>query len=294
MNKLHLLLLPLIWLVGTTAEAQVPDAYYNVVASAGNASIGGEGATPRNAAVDRPVHVYYPGDGSDVPFGWDLDQHAHAEAFGGTNPQAVATAAASATSPFGAAPTAIANAYATVIYFLHLQTTNATGLVWQPAQIPVLFHALGEASGSANAEVRLTNLSTGASLFYDRATGLKLPNPSPGFDRTLDFSVAPTDYLRVNLYANAGAYDDTDFSTTDAIFSQAIADPTFDFDQVAFDQYAASLGQQTFNLGDFYAFEFSPTVVPNVVPEPASGLLLLFGAAFCLRRSTLRTHERGA
>ena len=128
-------------------------------------------------------------------------------------------------------------------------------MVWHPALIPVQFHALAEVTGASSASVAVLNVNTGVTLFLDFAAGLQNPDPRPGFDRTVALSIAPTDYLRVGLSASAEAFDDNDPATSDADSSQALADPTFSFDQAAFDQYATSLGQQTFNLTDFYSFE---------------------------------------
>lgn len=48
---------------------------------------------------------------------------------------------------------------------------------------------------------------------------------------------------------------------------QAMADPIFEFDQEAFDEYAALNEFPTFRLADHYSFEYSPAMVP----EPAQG-----------------------
>lgn len=72
---------------------------------------------------------------------------------------------------------------------------------------------------------------------------------------------------------------------------QAVADPTFTFDQAAFD---AEMGSNTFLLADYYSFEFSPNMTatpPPGIPEPSSlillgtGLLGLMGVA--LKRTIL-------
>ena len=293
MNKIRAVLIFSVWSLTMIARAQVADAFYQVLVSAGTEAgngAGSNGATPRNVAIDRAVHVFFPGDEINPPFGYDLEQRAHAEAYGGESPQAIATAEARVTFSTGQeSPPAVASANALVNYFLHLDTTNTSGLVWHPALIPVQFHALAEVTGASSASVGVLNVNTGVGLFSDSAAGPQHPSPRPGFDRTVAFSIAPTHYLRVALSANASAYDDAIPATADAESSQALADPTFAFDQTAFDLYAASLGQPTFHLADFYSFEFSPTVV---VPEPGSAMLLWCGATFCLCRRTLRTQGR--
>jgi PEP-CTERM motif len=52
---------------------------------------------------------------------------------------------------------------------------------------------------------------------------------------------------------------------------QAVADPTFTFDQAAFD---AEMGSNTFPLADYYSFEFSPNLTAVSTPEPSSLILL--------------------
>lgn len=43
-----------------------------------------------------------------------------------------------------------------------------------------------------------------------------------------------------------------------------------------------------------FASGFTGATAPTIVPEPSSVALLLLGGAFCLRRRSLRTHERNA
>ena len=50
--------------------------------------------TPRNIAIDKAVHVFFPGNENFPATGYDLEQRAHAEAYGGASPQAIATAEA--------------------------------------------------------------------------------------------------------------------------------------------------------------------------------------------------------
>lgn len=59
---------------------------------------------------------------------------------------------------------------------------------------------------------------------------------------------------------------------------QANADPTFTFDQTTFNADMAAQGLPTFNLADYYSFEFSPNLVPvSTTPEPSTLWLLAAG-----------------
>lgn len=52
-------------------------------------------------------------------------------------------------------------------------------------------------------------------------------------------------------------------------FAMAVVDPVFAFDQQAFDE---EMGPNTYNLSDYYTFNFSPNMTS--VPEPSTMLLL--------------------
>ena len=255
---------------------QIPDAVFTVRATAGQA-VGGAasdirtGATPRNVAVDHDVEFVDPREG------YSLTQSAHAETYGLNYPhQAVATAEARVTSCAVADAvyycSAAAEASAFVQYYVHVAPTNDAGLVWRPTVIPMQFHAAAAVTGAGSASVGLQlNLT---SLFFDTVNGTQYGDTRNSFDRTAAFSVAPGSYLRASLSANVIAYDflgGTGFEPFPS--SQAVTDPTLTFDQAAFDIYAAQQGRATFNLADFYSFEYSP----GVVPEPGSGSLLVVG-----------------
>jgi hypothetical protein len=103
----------------------------------------------------------------------------------------------------------------------------------------------------------------------------------------LTYTFAPGEQYGANVEAicYAEAYQN---SSSDC---QAVADPTFTFDQATFD---AEMGSNTFPLADYYSFEFSPNLTatpPPSVPEPSSllllgtGLLALIGLA--LKKTSL-------
>jgi hypothetical protein len=64
--------------------------------------------------------------------------------------------------------------------------------------------------------------------------------------------------------------------------ARAIADPVFSFDQAAFDEFAERQGFATFDLTDYFRFEFSPLGVEDPplssVPQPWTLVLTSLGA----------------
>ena len=65
----------------------------------------------------------------------------------------------------------------------------------------------------------------------------------------------------------------------------AVADPSFEFDQDAFD---AEMGSNTFPLSEYYSFEYSPNLTATIAtPEPPT-LSLLLGGFFVIGTMALR------
>lgn len=58
-------------------------------------------------------------------------------------------------------------------------------------------------------------------------------------------------------------------------------DPMLSFHQPTFDEM---MGDNTFNLADFYSFEFSPGISNVRIPEPSSPLLTIFAGLICCSR----------
>jgi hypothetical protein len=118
---------------------------------------------------------------------------------------------------------------------------------------------------------------------------------SAGFDRSVTLDLIPSsDPYLVDLAAGCQALavvpsDPADPGrqvTVDADCS-AFVDPSFTFDQGAFD---AQMGGDTFALSDYYKIELSP----NLVPEPESVLLMGLGIAMLVglsRRSRAKPHR---
>ncbi len=103
---------------------------------------------------------------------------------------------------------------------------------------------------------------------------------------SLVYGVAHTTPGTVTAYAAAGEEQAVSLEATCYAVSwdnfnsgcQAVADPSFEFDQAAFDQ---QMGSQTYNLANYFTLALSPNVAAT--PEPsvfwllASGLLVLWG-----------------
>jgi|SRR5687767_6274424 hypothetical protein len=64
-------------------------------------------------------------------------------------------------------------------------------------------------------------------------------------------------------------------------WTEAFIDPVFSFNQEAFDEAARTQGFASFDLGQYYAFRFSPGIGPDVpadpVPEPVLSVLRYSG-----------------
>ena len=82
-----------------------------------------------------------------------------------------------------------------------------------------------------------------------------------------------------NLHVEADCQGNS--GTLGTFSCNARADPTFTFDQEAFDAINAAQGLPSFHLADFFEFQFSPNVnvppEPSPTPEPGTLALLLIG-----------------
>jgi hypothetical protein len=287
-----LLLLPAMAHVPVHAE-YIPDASYRLEARTEFSSLAfGPGETdihidalPGTVAVDDAIHFLRPDedptDGFNAELRIDLERLAHAETFGGQRPEAIATAEARILAT-NVGFTAGASALAVIQYFVQVSRREDAGLVWQPALVPTHFNARAETSGPASASVSLREASARGLLFSDGASSF------PGatrhaFDRTVALDLVPGTLLQVTLSAGAHA-SVTSLGGPTSSFGRALADPTFTFDQHAFDLYALSVGETTFKLEDHYRFEFSPSIeatrginvpAPPVLPWALAVLLLL-------------------
>ena len=154
------------------------------------------------------------------------------------------------------------------------------------AQVPIRFSAMGEASvtdgdgGSFSISAWLAGLS-----FQSAWEGAG--SHAGGFSNsaTVVLSVAPGNGYTVLVGAQCRV--STWSGGAGSGRCTAAADPSFSFDQAAFD---ATMGAQTFVLDRYFRIDLSPGVTP--VPEPSSAALLGLGGLALLAR--LRQQRRSA
>ena len=172
--------------------------------------------------------------------------------------------------------TVVASSFAEVTYSWRVSEKDATGN--NPDSIPVIIGLYAGGTGSdpiwyfpdAHATFFARIDITGPNVNY---SFIKNPG-NPGIDpqQSLPGNIVVGDAYHVSLTVSC----DSASSGVEQECS-AQADPTFSFNQAAFDQ---QYGASSFNLAEHYAFEFSPNI-PTPVPEPdiaalmAAGLLLV-------------------
>jgi hypothetical protein len=175
-----------------------------------------------------------------------------------------------------------------------------------PITISGLLRADASGSGSSIASVDVTEgpfVSLGGE-YVARSNDVNIRLDISNNFRTMSFSVNRDftfgDLLRTTIFADS-AGTGSPFSGGSDFDGDATADPTFSFDQSAFDAYAAQQGFPTFPLDQYLEFEFSPDLYGLGVPEPSSALLMLaasvplgaFVAARRLRASASRRRDQG-
>ncbi|MFO0858099.1 MAG: hypothetical protein U0640_12170 [Phycisphaerales bacterium] len=178
---------------------------------------------------------------------------AQAEAFGGLQPQAIASAEAHGI----ASPTQLTfsgGATASVSYSVRIVPTAPPPN--GPVVIPIKIHVIGHVNGNGTVTVRVLN-----GFFFHM---ISIPNGTQDFDLIETYYVSsddPAPIIPVELYANATAHEFRGPGWPHS--SQALADPIFEMDQTEFD---AMMGAESFTLANYFAFEYCPNLI-DFIPE---------------------------
>lgn len=200
--------------------------------------------------------------------------------FGGVFPT-VGSIQASANASVSAPVLARASATGFVDYWFSPENTGSAP--FDPAMIPVLFEASAAANGSSGSLNLGAYASLGVAGFPLSDFTLQVLNGpgSDSFNESYTAWLTPGDAYKVSLVAGCGSTALQ--SGTSNVSCTVSIDPTFGFDQAAFD---AMYGPDSFPLDEYYALAFSPNVSfqpppgPGpTVPEPATMLLMGFGLA---------------
>jgi hypothetical protein len=248
----------------------------------------------QQSVLDLPTTGTFPLDFSRVSATTFLTAVGTAETAGGSAPQALAHVDASSgtSDPNVSDVSFLAGTSAFLTYQIRIAQSRPSPLVFQPP-LPITATIHGEANvmgdlgangATASAQVVASLLFHGGGAIGGGTTSASQVDPHGQFTHTFAFTVtlsnAPT-LLDSIASATTSARTPIRGGNMEAM---ALADPTFSFDQAAFDQYAAAHGFQTFNLDNYYGFEFSP----GIVPEPGTLALLLAGIALCALRRPCR------
>jgi hypothetical protein len=190
----------------------------------------------------------------------------------------------------------VANAEARLSYVVDLGSSQQLPLAWRfsPFQVPLVVDAPGsetEVNGFAGVELRVKYVSrfTGSTnLFFDE--GATSTGTTSQMFHVEAFLTPQFTFLGVDMFAGAGA-DLAIAPNAGPWVSDAVAtlDPSFSFDQAAFDVEAAQMGLPTFPLDQYFSFQFSPGLdelgAPPVdggtpgttIPEPPTFALVVPG-----------------
>ncbi len=123
---------------------------------------------------------------------------------------------------------------------------------------------------------------TGPSSFGILASTM-VPSYPASVTRTQTVSLVVDQPYQITLYASVGAYASADIQVWSAV-GQAVADPTFGFDQDAFDTLQADWGLDSFSLESYFAFQYSPNLVPEPSMLVAQGMTLVTLCIVCTVR----------
>jgi hypothetical protein len=151
--------------------------------------------------------------------------------------------------------------------------------------------------GVSHADVSASGISRAIATAYSIVGGVHTSRATADTGRPLDPQVdnrrweydhfVETDApLLVELHSSVSARGGSggQFPTGFAS-ARAYADPTFEFNQHAFDEFALQQGFPTFQLSDYFEFEFSPL---HPVPEPSTATLLVAGGVLLLAAACKR------
>lgn len=234
------------WILGvalaSAAVAQpLPDSQHVVDVSSLGGSFRNWGPVPMSAA----------GDWTGEYLGLvSYDCQAVAQTFGGTRPMATATAEAHGVAITQAWPFR-SHAVSGVEYWAKPRQINVppNTFPYIPAYVFIRGHATGYATSIARVNWQTTRVDT--------ITGTQ------DYDIAIPVVFDPVNSPAINVWLSAEATG-FEFTANRPHSSEAVADPLFVFDQAAFD---AEMGELTFNLSDYFEFEYSLGIIEMPPPQ---------------------------
>lgn len=267
----------------------LPDAVYSVTMRAESVgTFDSIGNSPVPVQLDRDWTGQLIGTAFGIPntflFSWSVQAQAQTFNQLGDNPP-LATATVESHGVKGAfAPTFKTYADAQIEYYMTITPKNPPPTT-DPIDIPFKSRAVGEVTGKGIARVFIGGTSFPA-INIDIVNG----HQSQTLIQNGLWSYNPLEEpgaMQVILYAYAEAFPEyAGVTPTKPFHSIALADPSFSFDQ---DQFDLMMGPNTFQLSDYFEFQYSPGFVTSV---PCPGCLPAFvGAAALYRRTCPENHR---
>jgi hypothetical protein len=261
-------------LAAAPAGAQLPDTDLMVRAEAGGEIESHQLFGANIGSADSDYAVTF-GDGSS----WS--GVAHALAGGGGNtlddpPTADVTVDVTVSEVGETSVLGSASANAHYFFYARVNQTAPPPIGYNPpVMVRVTYH--GETTITGDAEFSTNERSQAAAYFSIRDDFLATNHVAEqaaslqgqlldDFGATYTFTLSPGEVgnpLHVYVRADASLY----VRGSGTAHAHAIADPVFELDQAAFDEYAAFAGFETFPLDQYYGLEFSEAFAP----EPAGG-----------------------
>ena len=206
----------------------------------------------------------------------------------GMPPTAVAEAASSARFTMPTVPgspdfpVVESSAGAGLDYSVAIRQRRTPPITFQP---PVFLtaSAIGEATvegyGSAQAGVSFRWFETANS--FPSSTGVVAGVSEAGsdsFNRSFRFRLQTGGFIVVSMSAGVRTFGPQGVLSYQSS-AIGVADPVFEFDQEAFEEYLEFSGEEPFELADYYAIEYSDGIVPGLVfkdnfePLPSNPLI---------------------